>query len=88
MNIDINQTFQYIGFASEKSVNWINDFLLNFLPEATAVKSGILIWWIALLLFLYIVMALIKKVHFLIKLTLIILILWVVAGWFMPTWGF
>lgn len=86
MNFDINQTFQYVGFLSEKSVRYIQDFLLKVLPEATAKKSSVIIYWISLLLVVWLFIAIAKKLNPIIKIILIVLISLLAIGFFLPNW--
>ena len=87
VNIDLNQTLQYVGFLSEKSVKGINSLLTRFLPDATSQRTSLLIYWISVLVVIYFSVLIIKKVHPIIKIILIILIILLALGYFVP-WEF
>ena len=87
MNFDINQTFQYLGFASEKAVHGINSFLVNYLPENSAVKASVMIYWISVLLVFWVITAIGKKINPIIRFILFLLIFILVVGYFLPSWS-
>jgi len=88
MEVNISSIFNEIGTVSEKLVYWINNILIKFLPSNTSAKTSILIYWISFLMVFWLLIAVSKKVHWIVKVGIIILLGILFFSYFSPSWGF